>query len=65
MQVLTHLDGTTSALYGDKVYALKAVPKAEKAVKQPAQGAVEPPKPRSQPADHPWKRQQPSPPKGY
>lgn len=65
VQVLTHLDGTTSALYGDKVYALKAVPKAEKAVKQPAQRAVEPPKPRSQPADHPWKRQQPSPPKGY
>lgn len=63
VQVLTHLDGATSAAYGDSVHALRAVPKATKLNEQPAEKPAKAAKPRSQSADHPWKREQPKPPK--
>lgn len=53
--VLTHLDGTSSALYQDKSYQLRPFFPGP----QPAQAAKTPPAPRkpTQPApDHPWKR---------
>lgn len=61
VQVLTALDGTVSAVYCDVVYALKAIPKPEKRVEPPKEKPATPAQPRTQPADHPWKKQQPKP----
>lgn len=55
--VVTHLDGSTSALLADKPFALKPAPVAKRATTQLTPAAKRTaPRPRPQADEHPWKQ---------